>query len=113
MYRSVPTMSPVWVSASDSSVLATEVGHPHRPLKIQQEVGWLDVAVQQLVVVSVGQRVGRLHPNMGYAAIVGRTGAPQDRTGRERRAVARPLVRCGSDPAGSRLVTVGHANLLR
>jgi hypothetical protein len=83
-----------------------EVRDPGGPLGVQQQVGRLDVAVQDAVPVGVLQRLGHLHPEPGDAAVIlplrlaaqlgGASGpAGRVRAGRSRRrrspVLARPL----------------------
>ena len=51
-----------------------EVGDPHRPLQIEQQVRRLDVAVQDTLAVGVGQRVGGLDADPRHASVVLRLG---------------------------------------
>ena len=47
-----------------------EVGHPHRPPLVEQEVRRLDVAVDDALGVGIGQRLGRLHADPCRLAVV-------------------------------------------
>ena len=61
MYRSVPRTSPVCVGPPGSLGLGqAEVGHPDRPLRVHHQVRWLDVAVQDPLVVGIVQGLGHL-----------------------------------------------------
>ena len=68
----MPTTSPVWVRSSPSVGLGqAEVGDPDGARGVQQQVGRLDVAVQDALGVGVGQGLGRLHADAGDGTGVG------------------------------------------
>ena len=50
-----------------------EVGHPDRSLRVDQQVGGLDVAMDHPVMVGVRQRLGRLEADLGDPAKIGRS----------------------------------------
>ena len=82
MYRSVPRMSPVRVRPGVALDLGqAEVGDPELALGVEQEVGRLDVAVEDAAGVGVVQRLGGLHAEPGHVADVG---AVAGRGGRRR-----------------------------
>ena len=58
-----------------------EVGHPERPLDVQQQVGRLDVAMDDPVGVRVGQRLRRLHGHPCHLAAGLQFGKYRDRRG--------------------------------
>ena len=62
-------MSPVCVRSSPSVVGLgqAEVGDPDVARVVQQQVGRLDVAVQDALAGGVGQGVGHLHADAGHA----------------------------------------------
>ena len=46
-----------------------EVGDPDNPRGIEQEIGWLNIAVNDSACVRVGECVGRLQSNLGNRTI--------------------------------------------
>ena len=68
MYRSVPTMSPVRVELVAVLGLGqAEVGDPDLALGVEQQVGRLDVAVEDALLMSVFERLGHLDADPRHA----------------------------------------------
>ena len=53
-----------------------EVGDPNVPERIQDQIGQFDVAMQNVSIVRVSQRVGDLGPQPGDFAVVTNVGLP-------------------------------------
>ena len=77
-----------------------EVGHPDRPLRVQEQVRRLDVAVQDPLLVGVLQRLGHLHADRGHALPVasasgclGPAAVPAPRRQHDRRGRRRERIR--------------------
>ena len=55
------------VAAGSGHLGQAEVGDPHRAAHVQQQVGRLDVAVQDALLVGVFQGIGHLPADVGHA----------------------------------------------